>query len=217
MSEKWRQRAIKMNFKKAVISFVITGLAAAIGVSAVLYSNFRGRIPQWEQRLETDRGHEEKEREADEEHFSDSVDREYDGNFREREENDWENIVKSLHLSTGDLVLIAGCGIIGVVMVVWYWVLVMIAVYRKSCRMDVNASLWVPAALIFNLAALAALYLYAMLKGTCTNCGRIKKGSGKFCSRCGNLLKKECPQCRQIEDLSSVFCSNCGKKLDEKE
>ncbi len=178
MLEKWKQRAIKMNLKKAVIFFLITSFAAAIGFSAVLYSNFHGRIFEWEQFAE-----------------------EY----------------KRLNMSAGDLALIAGCGIIGIIIGIWYWLLVLACVYRKSYRMGVNTAFWTFAALIFNLAALAVLYLYAMLKGTCTNCGRVRSGSGKFCDRCGNLLKKECPQCRQALDISSAYCSNCGKKLDEKE
>ena len=113
------------------------------------------------------------------------------------------------------IALIAGCCIIGIVIGVWYWGLVLIAVYRKSYRMGVNVTLWMLAALVFNVAALVVLYLYATLKGTCTNCGRVKNGSGKFCDRCGNLLKKECPQCRQVADILSAYCSNCGKKLDE--
>lgn len=120
-------------------------------------------------------------------------------------------------MSAGDIALIAGCGIIGMVVGVWYWVLVLIAVYRKSYRMGVNATLWMIAALVFNLAVLVVLYLYAILKGTCPSCGRARNGSGKFCDRCGNLLKKECPQCGQAADISSAYCSNCGKKLDEKE
>lgn len=92
------------------------------------------------------------------------TDREHDGDFKERKEKDWEDISKSLYLSAGDLALIAGCGIIGMVLGVWYWM----------------------------LAALAVLYLYAALNGTCPNCG-------------------------QAADLSSAYCSNCGKRLDEKE
>lgn len=218
MSEKWKRRAIKMNFKKVVIIFIITGLAATIGSSAVLYINFRGRISEWKQLSETDNGDEEEEGSFDEVHRSGSGNREHDGNLKEREERDeraWEDISKSLRLSAGDLVLIAVCGIIGIAMVVWYWVLVMIAVYRKSYRMGVNTAFWVLAALLLNLVVLAALSLYAMLKGTCTNCGRLKNGSGKFCDRCGIVLKKECPQCRQIAGVSAVFCCNCGKKLGE--
>lgn len=77
------------------------------------------------------------------------TDREHDGDFKERKEKDWEDISKSLYLSAGDLALIAGCGIIGMVLGVWYWVLVMIAVYRKAYRMGVNTTLWMLAALRF--------------------------------------------------------------------
>lgn len=57
MLEKWRQWAIKMNFKKAVIFFFITGFAATVGFSAAVYSNFRGRISEWEQLSEADEDH----------------------------------------------------------------------------------------------------------------------------------------------------------------
>lgn len=179
MLEKWKQWAVKMNFRKAVIIFVVTGFVFAVASSVAVYSNFQGRISQWEKFSESDRddGREEKE-------------------YKERKEKDWEEISKRLNLSAGDIALMAGCGIIGVGTGVWYWVL---------------------AAMVFNLVALAVLYLYAILKGTCMNCGRIRSGNGKFCDRCGTVLKKECPQCRQAADISSVYCSNCGKKLDEKE
>lgn len=175
MLEKWKQKAIQMNLKKAVIFFIVTSFVLSIVSFAAVYGNFQGRMKEW------------------------------------------EDISKGLYLSAGDLALIAGCCIIGTVIGVWYWVLVLIAVYRKSYRMGVNVTLWMLAALIFNLAALVALYLYAMLKGTCTNCGRVKNSSGKFCGRCGSLLKKECPQCGQAADISSAYCGNCGKKLDETE
>lgn len=92
-----------------------------------------------------------------------------------------DDFSKRMHFSAGDLALIAGCGIIGIVIGAWYWVLVLILVYRKAYRMGVNTTFWILAALVSNLAPLAALSLYAMLKGTCTNCGRVKTGSGRFC------------------------------------
>lgn len=217
MLEKWKQWAIKLNFRKAVILFLITGFALALASSVMAYQNFRGRISGWEQFAETDREHGRKEKEFSKGHQSGSAGWGHDGDFKERKEGDWEEMGEKLHLSAGDIALVAGCGIIGMVLGVWYWALVLAAVYRKSYRMGVNTTLWVLAALVFNLAALIVLYLYAMLKGTCTDCGRVREGSGKFCVRCGTLLKKECPQCRQATGISSAYCSNCGKKLGEVE
>lgn len=217
MLEKWKQWAIKMNLRKAVIIFVITGLVLTVASAVAVCGNFQGRISEWEQFSETDRDRGKEEKEYDKEHKSRSGVGEHDEDFKERKESDWEDISKRLRLSVGDLALIAGCCIIGMMIGVWYWVLVLIAVYRKSCRMGVNATLWMLAAAVFTLAALAILYLYAMMRGTCRNCGRIRNDSGKFCGRCGSLLMKECPQCRQAAVLSSAYCSNCGKKLDEKE
>lgn len=217
MLEKWKQKAIQMNFKKAVIFFIITSFILIIVSTAAIYGNFLSRMNQWEKFTETDREYEEGEKDFDSGKKYDFSDREHDEYVKERKEKDLEDVLKRMYLSVGNLALIGGCCIIGMAIGVWYWLLVLIAVYRKSYRMGVNATLWILAALVFNLAALAVLYLYAMLKGTCKNCGRVWSGSGKFCDRCGNILKKECPQCRQIVDMSSAYCSNCGKKLDEKE
>ena len=115
----------------------------------------------------------------------------------------------------GDLALIAGCGIIGAGLALWYWLLCMIWAYRKSKRMGVSSALWVLAAVFFNLAAIAALYFYAVLKGTCNQCGRIRPGSSKYCDRCGKSFGKECPDCGQTVDIKADYCGNCGKKLSE--
>lgn len=217
MMEKWKQKAVQMNFKRAVIIFIVTSLAFVIGSSAAVYGNFQSRISGWEKFTETDREYGEREKRFDDDKRDDFSDREHEGDFREREERDWGDISRRLSLTVGDLVLMAGCCIMGLAIGAWYWVLVLIAVYRKSRRMGVNAPLWTFAALFFNLIPFVVLHLYAMLKGTCTNCGRVRSSSGKFCDRCGNALKRECPRCGQAVDILSAYCGSCGKKLDEGE
>lgn len=206
MLEKWKQWAIRMNFRKSAVFFLITSLVLIIASSAILYGNFRNRIAQWEQNVESDGKYEEKEKDFKGEHNQDS---------KERREKDWEWIQDRFDLSVGDLALVTGCGIIGMVVGIWYWLLIMIWVYRKSYHMGINSTLWVWAALLFNFAAVVALYFYSLWKGTCTNCGKITDRSKKFCDRCGSSLKKICPECGQEADRLSVYCGNCGKKLDE--
>lgn len=193
MLEKWKQRAIQMNFKRAVIIFVVISFILMLGGSAALYGRFKGRANQWESAVKTDR---ESEPEA-------------------KPEIEFEKLCEGQYLSAVDIVLIAGCGIIGGVLAVWYWLLCMIWAYRKSHRMGVNSALWVLATLFFNLATIAVLYLYAILKGTCDICGRIRTADGKYCDRCGKLLNKKCPDCEQIVDAKAEYCRNCGKKLNE--
>ena len=193
MLEKWKQRAIQMNFKRAVIIFVVISFILMLGGSAALYGRFKGRANQWESAVKTDR---ESEPEA-------------------KPEIEFEKLCEGQYLSTVDIALIAVCGIIGVVLAVWYWLLCMIWAYRKSHRMGVNSALWVLATLFFNLATIAVLYLYAILKGTCDICGRIRTADGKYCDRCGKLLNKKCPDCEQIVDAKAEYCRNCGKKLNE--
>lgn len=219
MTEKWKQKAIHMNFKKAVIIFLITCFVLMFSIPAVLYGNFQNRITSWEQERETDREHREErnsreERASREDEESGSGDRERERDFKEREEKDLEDIYRYFRLSWGDLALLAGCVVIEMAVGIWYWLLVMTWSYRKAYSMGVNGGLAVLAALFFNLAAVAALYLYGILKGTCAVCGRVRSGNGKFCDRCGSPMKKECPQCRQEVDSSSIYCSHCGKKLN---
>ena len=185
MLEKWKQRAIQMNFKRAVIIFVVVSFILMLGGSDALYGRFKGRANQWESAVKTDR------------------------------ESETEEKGDEQYLSAVDIALIAGCGIIGVVLAVWYWLLCMIWAYRKSHRMGVNSALWVLATLFFNLATIAVLYLYAIWKGTCDICGRIRTADGKYCDRCGKLLNKKCPDCGQIVDAKAEYCRNCGKKLNE--
>lgn len=205
MIEKWKQRAIHMNFKKAVIIFLITCLVLMISVPAVLYGNFQNRITEWEQVEEKGREHREREKFTQEgEKLS-----------REDDEKDLEEIHRYFRLSWGDFALLAGCVVIETVLGIWYWILVMLWAYRKAYRMGINGGLALLAALFFNIAAVGALYLYGFLKGTCAICGRVRSGNGRFCGRCGSPLKRECPQCGQETDASSAYCSNCGQKLQE--
>lgn len=106
MIEKWEQRAIGMNFKKAVIIFLITAFALMIAGSAALYGNFQNRIANWEQISETDREHEEEERDSKEKDFKEK-------DSKGREEMDLEDIYGKFHLSWGDLALLAGCAVAG--------------------------------------------------------------------------------------------------------
>ena len=77
--------------------------------------------------------------------------------------------------------------------------------------------MWVLATFFFNLAAIAVLYFYAVWKGTCDQCGRIRPDGSKYCDRCGKQFAKECPDCGQTVDIMADYCGNCGKKLSEKE
>lgn len=120
MLEKWKQKAIQMNLRKAVICFIVTSFVLIIASSAAVYGNFQSRMNEWEKITEADKEHEEGEKDFDDEKRSDFSDREHDGDFKERKEKDWEDISKRLYLSAGDLALIAGCGIIGMVAGVWY-------------------------------------------------------------------------------------------------
>lgn len=195
MIERSKQRLIDMDLKKAVIIFLITSFALMIAVPVVLHGNFQDRTADLEQVREREHG--EKER----------------GSKEDKEDDDRDSGDGELRLSWGQLALLAVCAMTGIALVVWYWILVMIWAYRKAYRMGVDSGLAVLAALFFNLAAIAVLYIYAALKGTCAACGKVRNGDWKFCDRCGDPLKKECPRCGQEVDVSLVYCGSCGEKI----
>lgn len=218
MLEKWKQRAMKMNFKKAILVFVAVSFILVLGFSAALYGNFKGRMEQWESVVKTSREYQNGEKGDENNDHNDFAGEDYGKEHSDRKvEIELDHIWKEPYLSTRDIALIAGCGIIGIGLAIWYWLLCMIWVYRKSKRMGINSAVWVLAAFFFHIAAIVILYFYAALKGTCEQCGRIRPGGSKYCDRCGKPFTKECPDCGQTIDRKANYCSNCGKKLNEKE
>ena len=216
MLEKWKQRVIQMNFKKAIIVFLAVSFILVLGFSAALYGNFKDRTDQWESAVKTSREHQNGEKGDEQDDRNDFDGKDYEKEHSDRKaEVELEQIWKEAHLSTGDIALIAGCGIIGAGLVLWYWLLCMVWAYRKSKRMGISSALWVLATFFFNLAAIAILYLYAAWKSTCDQCGRVRSGNSKYCDRCGKPFVKECPDCGQTVNLKADYCGNCGKKLNE--
>ena len=216
--KKWKQRAMQMNFKKAILVFLAVSFILILGFSVVLYGNFRDRVDQWESDMKTSREYQNGEKEEEHDDRNDFDEKDYRKEHSDRgAEMELEQIWEEAHLSTGDIALITGCGIIGAGLALWYWLLCMVWAYRKSERMGVDSTLWVLAALFFNLAAIAILYFYAVLKGTCDQCGRIRLDGGKYCDRCGKPFVKKCPGCGQTVDIKADYCGNCGKKLSEDE
>ena len=218
MLEKWKQRAIQMNFKKAVLVFLAVCFVLVFGFSAVLYGNFKDRTDQWEAAVKTSREYQDREKGDEQDDRNDFDGKDYGKEHSDgKTEVELEQIWEEAHLSTEDIALIAGCGIIGAGLALWYWLLCMIWAYRKSKRMGVSSGVWVLATFFFNLAAIAVLYFYAVWKGTCDQCGRIRPDGSKYCDRCGKQFAKECPDCGQTVDIMADYCGNCGKKLSEKE
>lgn len=60
--EKWKQKAIQINLRKAVIFFLVTSFVFIIVSSAAVYGNFQNRMNEWEKFTETDREHDEGEK-----------------------------------------------------------------------------------------------------------------------------------------------------------
>lgn len=207
-----------LDFKKAILVFLAVSFILVLGFSAALYGNFKDRMEEWESAVKTSREYQDGDKGDGHDDRNDFDEKDYGKEHSDgKAEMELEQIWKEMHLSTADIALIAGCGIIGAGLVLWYWILCMVWAYRKSKRMGVGSALWVLAAFFFNLAAIAILYFYAVLKGTCDQCGRIRPSGSKYCDRCGKPFAKECPNCGQTVDIKADYCGNCGKKLNGNE
>lgn len=95
-----------------------------LGFSAALYGNFKDRTDQWESTMKTSREYQNREKEDEHDDCDDFDEKDYRKEHSDRKtEIELEQIWKEAHLSTGDIALIAGCGIIGAGLALWYWLL----------------------------------------------------------------------------------------------
>lgn len=62
MLEKWKQRAIQMNYKKAILIFLVVSFILVLGFSAALYGNFKDRTDQWKSAVKTSREYQNEEK-----------------------------------------------------------------------------------------------------------------------------------------------------------
>lgn len=211
MLEKLKQNSVNLNLNKAVTIFIVVSIVLASVSFVVIYSILKDENIECGNIVELNR-----EKEADYEQENGlglKGKRQYKEYDRKKQEHGFGIEEKELHLSTTDIALMTGCSITGILIGVCYWLLCLIWAYQKSYQMGINSALCVLATLFFHIVAIVVLYLYAMAKGTCQNCGRLKTNHGKFCDRCGNSLKKTCPHCGQVTDMEAGYCSNCGKEL----
>ena len=221
--EKWKNKGRKVNLKKSFLIFFITGILAVLAGSGLLAFRFKDRFKEMkitcseenrdQEEMYTSKGY----GEENEKEYVTGKDGKWngengkDGERKKEKEHDWED----LQLSTTDIALIAGCGIIGIGLVIWYWILCMFWAFQKAERLGVRSGLWVLGTFFFNLAAIAVLYLFGYLRGTCGKCGKVRIKEGRFCSRCGADLKQICPKCGHEEERNCNYCSKCGAQLAE--
>ncbi len=221
--EKWKNKGLKVNLKKSFLIFFITGILAVLAGSGVLAFRFKDRFKEMkstcseEERDQKGKYASEGNGEENGKEYVTGKDGEWNRETGKREEwkkekeHDWED----LQLSKTDIALIAGCGIIGIGLGIWYWILCMLWALQKAERLGVRSCLWVVGTFFFNLAAIVALYLFGYLRGTCSKCGKVRIKEGRFCSRCGAALKQICPKCGHEEEKNCIYCSQCGVKLEE--
>jgi RNA polymerase subunit RPABC4/transcription elongation factor Spt4 len=61
MLKKWKQCAVQMNFKKAILIFLAVSLILVLGYSAILYGNFKDRTDAWKSDVKINREYQDRE------------------------------------------------------------------------------------------------------------------------------------------------------------
>ena len=240
MLEKLKQKAVKMNFKKAVIVYLLVGTVLSALSGILLYNNFKDRADatraaaekQWQEYVDS--------MQETKEQFSDEIADRSNSNFEDarhpyfretyrhdermyshydwdlEESGEYKNRMKEIwNFTTMDCILLGIVLVIAFLLAVMYWVLCIVWTVRKAERTGANTGIWALAALFGNLWVVAALYLYTFAKGTCKVCGHIKGKGNQFCSHCGNVFQKKCPECGNTVNANEVYCPECGKNLNE--
>lgn len=213
--EKIRNKALSMNLRKGILRFIACSVVLAAAISVMLFQRFGNRLEELRSAVETEGNYENNYEQDAPNNGNKERSRE-----REKDEDGGHELklaLKTISFSSGDAALLGISAVIALLMAVWYLALCMAWAYQKAHRMGLDSTAWVIAALFFHLAAIAVLYLYAGVKGVCANCGKVIRGSDRFCSRCGNAWKRECPRCGQTAGAGAAYCSGCGAKLDEEQ
>lgn len=122
--------------KLKLICFLIISLIAVITVPVTVFCNFENRIPELDMIVEKDREH------KNENTGAEKKDKFEDEEQKVAEHKEIKHLQDEWNLSLKDIVLIVGCGIIGMALCIWYWLLCIILAYRKSSRMGVNSEFW---------------------------------------------------------------------------
>lgn len=122
---------------------------------------------------------------------------------------------QSMNLTTTDKVVAGSFAGAAAVLGVAYWLLCIAWAYRKSYKLGKGVRLWTVMTIFFNLCAIAAMYIWAGVMGTCDECGHIKGRDDQYCSRCGNRFVKDCSKCGAVVPAKSKYCTACGNKLDQ--
>ncbi len=214
MLEKWKQKALNMNIRKAAAVFLITSLAAMGILGGLAAANFGGRLSEFKAAAESE--YEKREDEGDREN-RDSREEE-DRAYRDSRESDWDSEdhwreIQSL--SPGDLALAVISAMIILALGIWYLALCVMWAYQKADRLGARRDLWAVLALLFQLPAIGALYLYAAAKGTCQKCGKLMEPGKNFCAYCGEPFQKQCAECGEKLKPAQKYCGSCGAKQDK--
>lgn len=209
MLEKVRNHALGMNFKKHFLICIILGVIALAGFSVASHVVFSREEAAWEQQMQS--------QQSSSSSNNNSSTNKRAGRHGGRDddwdsEEMWDNFDEP-ELSTADKVLMVSGGIVGAVLGIWYWILCMIWAYRKSRKMGVNSAIAVWGTFFFNLIAIAVLYVYGWIRGTCYHCGKIRHKGELYCARCGAPFTRDCPNCGKPVDIHDVYCPHCGERI----
>lgn len=216
MSKPLRNRVLTVSLKKAFIRLLIACVVFTVCTGIALYLNFGDRVSQTRDAAAQNQ----------QQITENSVTTDISGSGhaaswkgisskRWKLSGSWFTLKQELNLTAGDKVMIGVIAGIAAALGAGYWLLCVIWAYQKSVRLGSNSAFWIIAALILNLWAIAALYIYAGFRSKCSKCGQLKHRGEKYCSHCGNAWEIQCESCHTDVPADAAFCPNCGKPINK--
>ena len=133
----------------------------------------------------------------------------------EKDHLDKKEILKTYitPVSTGQKVILAVVGLVGVAFAVIYWLLVAAWLYKEAKRANMQYGIWFLAGLIGNLAAVVIfITVRSCIRVQCFHCKSWQKKTD-YCSECGASMQMICPSCGEKVNREDHFCGACGKKM----
>lgn len=212
-------KILKINFKKTSLRFITAAVIAVVLCGIVNVFNFAGRVPTWRSQINTIKSEYKASQNVNVSSDSQNYRKHDHEKYKHGEDSDYndeiEQKIKSvISLTTMDKAIIGVTGVIGVVLGAIYWILVVLWMTKRAYLDGANIVIVGIAALLFNIAAVAAYYIYRSLVNRCPSCGKIQKRNAEFCSYCGHNIVKTCSKCGAKIKFTDKFCNKCGNKQE---
>jgi len=184
-----------MNFKRKWLIFAVVAIIICVGAALMLYTDFSSRYNTYISSSQTTQNSS----------TQATAEKDMDGHHK-----DIDGFFHNTSLTTKDKVMIGTSGGLLLLLGICYWLLVLGCMIKQTRKDDANTMLFGLLTLFFNVAAVAAYFIYRGFAPRCPQCGKIQRHGTLFCNSCGAPVSKKCSSCGTKLKVSDNYCTKCG-------